>query len=374
MSKTKLNINPSQTVLVVDDNKKNLQVVGNILHEKKYKIVFAKDGPSALKLAKTIHPELILLDIMMPGMDGYEVCEKLKKDKSTNEIPIIFLTAKTETRDIVKGFEKGGSDYIMKPFQTEELLARVKTHLELKNSKDIIAQQAENLSIANATKDHLFSIISHDLKGPLSGIQNLLNLFLVQSREGEDISEADLNILKSSADKIVILLQNLLEWSRSQQNRIEINKEELDITELVNETIDLMKTQADEKQLRIISSLKPVTVIADANTLKTVLRNLVHNAIKFSPRGEKIKVSHTIKDKEIEISVIDNGVGMNNEAKNKIFDEYKHHSTYGTNQEKGSGLGLKLCQDFVQRNGGRIWVESQEGKGSSFTFTMEIKQ
>lgn len=374
MSDIKENNNPAQTVLVVDDNNKNLQVVGNILHEKKYKIAFAKDGPSALKLAKATHPELILLDIMMPGMDGYEVCEKLKKDMSTNEIPIIFLTAKTETQDIVKGFETGGVDYIMKPFQKEELLARVKTHLELKHSKDIIAQQAENLSIANATKDQLFSIISHDLMGPLSGIQNLLNLFLVQSQEGEDISEDDLSILKSSADKTVTLLQNLLEWSRSQQDHIQINKEELYLTKLVNETIDLVKTQADEKQLKIINSMNPVTIIADSNTLKTVLRNLIHNAIKFSPRGEKITVSNTIKNKEVEISVIDNGVGMNDEAKNKVFDQNKHYSTYGTNQEKGSGLGLKLCQDFVQRNGGRIWVESEEGKGSSFTFTLRIKQ
>ncbi|MFP4042791.1 MAG: response regulator, partial [Bacteroidales bacterium] len=237
----------SSVILVVDDSVQNLKLVGNMLKDWDFQIALAKDGYEALNLVPKVNPSLILLDIMMPDIDGYEVCEKLKKDKNSRDIPVIFLTAKTSNEAIVKGFKVGGVDYITKPFNKDELLMRIRTHLELKASHDKIQMQAEELEKINATKDKMFSVISHDLRAPLGGMKSMLDL-IFEDNDGNNVSGKALISLKNAADHTYNLLENLLYWSRSQRDKLEYEPEILNIFDLVTENVELMYTMARNKE------------------------------------------------------------------------------------------------------------------------------
>lgn len=364
----------SHTLLVVDDNVNNIQVVGSILKEAGYKLAIAKDGKTALRLALQMAPDLILLDIMMPEMDGYEVCRHLKNDSSTASIPVIFLTAKSETDDIVKAFETGGIDYITKPFKKEELLVRVKNHLELVASKKIIEWQKDELAILNASKDQLFSIISHDLRSPLGAIKSFLNIFSVSNKT---FTKADIDeivaLLKQNVDQTYSLLDNLLMWARSQQDAIEMKKVSLGLKALVDSSVVLLKELAVAKQIELLNLVpENMLAFADENMLNTIVRNLISNAIKFTESKGKIICEAKFEETVIRISVTDTGIGMPKEIAEGIFDQHSYNTHYGTAGEKGSGLGLKLCSTFVQMHGGEITVDSIEGEGTVFSFTLPL--
>jgi two-component system, sensor histidine kinase and response regulator len=360
------------SILIVDDNNKNLQLLGSILNQKEYKIAVATNGFNALKLASKIKPDLILLDVMMPEMDGFETCSKLKSDKELAHIPVIFLTAKTSTEDIVKGFTVGGIDYLTKPFNKEELLIRVKTQLELKVSREIIEEQKNKLELLNATKDKLFSVISHDLRSPLSNIKMILQL-LARKGPGTSFEEFReyLDMLRKATDETYSLLENLLSWSKSQRGALQIQAQKIKLSDLVNQAISLMLELAEEKKIDMDNKVHPeILVFADLNMISTVIRNLVSNAIKFTPENGAVIIDAKDKEAFVEVCIADTGIGMSEENLKKIFREEEYFSTFGTNNEKGSGLGLNLCKEFVIQNKGEIFVESEEGKGSTFSFTL----
>ncbi len=369
------NFEPQNSViLVVDDSVQNLKLLGNMLKEWEFQIALAKDGHEALKLVPKVNPSLILLDIMMPDIDGYEVCERLKEDENTRDIPVIFLTAKTSNDAIVKGFRVGGVDYVTKPFNKDELLMRIQTHLELKASHDKIRSQARELEKTNATKDKMFSVISHDLRAPLGGMKSMLDLIFNDKKQDKPVSEKSLVSLKNAADHTYNLLENLLYWSRSQRERLECDPQLINIYDLVTENIELMQTMAQNKGLEIKNQIPDNTyVYADNNMIKTVVRNLIFNAVKFTSEGY-IALSTKEKDEKILIIVEDTGVGIKEDDIQKIMDTKKYFTTYGTKREKGSGLGLNLCLDFVHRNKGEIDIESQYGKGTKVTFSLPKKQ
>lgn len=354
-------------IYIIDDVNENLQVLGNILKQNGYNISVARNGEQALIGIPKKQPDLVLLDISMPGMDGFEVCERLKSDSTISEIPIIFLTARTETEDIVKGFKTGGVDYITKPFNADELLVRVKTHLELKEAR-------EELVNLNATKDKFFRIIAHDLKSPLASLFSFTELFQsnINSYSKEEIKEY-LNVLNRNTELTSKLLENLLTWARSQSGKIQFEPENFSVKELVMENISLLKSVAQEKQLHLYSEdIEDLTIYADRNMITTVLRNLISNAIKFTPHNGKVSVRVETKETKLIMSVIDTGLGVKQEDINKLFKIDQHHTTLGTNKEKGTGLGLILCKEFVNRHNGEIWVESELEKGSAFKFTLPI--
>ena len=370
------NTNPfNPTILVVDDNKRNLQVVGNILHEEQYKVAMAINGPTALKLAAQLKPDLVLLDIMMPEMNGFEVCKKLKENEETREMPVIFLTAKVETDDIVEGFNLGGVDYITKPFKQKELLVRIKTHLDLLQSKRKIAEQAAELLAANTFKDRLFSIIGHDLRSPLSSIKFTIDMMKSGVIEfGDDFFHETLGQLAKTTDEAYILLENLLGWAKSQSGNLPVVPEEFSLKEMVETVARLQKLNLSNKNIEmIIDVAENICVLADNQMINTVLRNLLSNAMKFTPNGGKIQIlAHTTTENMVGVSVIDSGVGISEENMKRLFNNTNPLKTYGTNNEAGSGLGLILCKDFVEKNGGILKVESEEGKGSRFLFNLPI--
>ncbi len=354
-------------LLIVDDMPKNIQVVANILKNEGYQMTFARDGKSALEKIRSLDYDLILLDIMMPEMDGFEVCTILKNDPNYNTIPVIFLTAKSDATSIVKGLELGAVDYINKPFNHAELIARVRTQLQMKYIR-------EKLVEANATKDKFFSIIAHDLRNPFNHLlgfsEILINKF--ESLSNEQILKF-INNIHSSAQNMYRLLENLLSWSIVQLGTFDWSPAEFDINQIVKETLELLKTQAGSKKIKFNTDLKPgLRGYADVNMITTVFRNLVSNAIKFTPENGHIDINADIKDSLLHISVQDSGVGLSAENIEKLFRINVHFSRKGTNEETGTGLGLILCKEFVEKNGGKIWVKSKEEEGSQFCFTVPL--
>lgn len=357
------------TILIVDDVPKNIQVVANILKNGPYKISFATDGRSTLDYCQKFHYDLILLDIMMPEMDGIEVCKTLKENNITKNIPVIFITARGDTDTIIKGFEAGGVDYVTKPFTAEELLARVKTHLKLKQNEDELRE-------LNKAKNKFFSIIAHDLKGPVSSINKAMNLLLY-----EDITEEGrieiMKELKDISTRTFSLIENLLDWAKIQRNTIALNPSFLEVKLSFDETVQLLLPQAKDKNISIIKEIdKDLKIFADERMLKTVFRNLISNAIKFTGFNGNIIIKALKANENIEISITDNGVGISEERFSELFRLGEKISTEGTAGERGTGLGLILCKEFVEKNNGKITLKSKLDEGSSFilTFPLSPKQ
>ncbi|MEJ5245003.1 MAG: hybrid sensor histidine kinase/response regulator [Bacteroidota bacterium] len=357
------------SVLIVDDVPENLQVLGNVLLQKGLDVGFATNGEEALEAVQYSKPDLILLDIMMPGISGITVCQKLKSNPETQDIPVIFLTAKTQPEDIIKGFEVGAVDYVTKPFNSGELLARVMTQLELKKSRDLIAKQIEELMELNATKDKFFSIIAHDLRGPFSGLLGLTDLL---SQEGESMNQEEIiDLIKKMHHTLknqYSLLENLLQWASIQTQRLRPQPIKVNLLRTAKDVISLLQANADKKDIEIINEILPEhNVFVDKQMITSVIHNLLTNAIKFSFEGGKIIFESVYAENGILLKVIDNGVGIPDEVKSKLFKIDKHHSTLGTKNEKGSGLGLILCKEMVEKNGGKIWAErNTNASGTTF--------
>lgn len=359
-------------ILIVDDKQENLQVLGSILMNEKYKISVAKNGLEALKVVNNVVPDIILLDIMMPELDGFETCKRLKDSPETRHIPIIFLTAKIESEDIVKGFELGAVDYVTKPFKAKELLVRVNTHLDLKHSHERIRKNEQLLREANAAKDRFFSIISRDLKDPFNTLVGFSQLLLsnVDKYPPEKIKEIGQYLFDSTV-QASNLLENLIQWARSQTGIIQWNPGKIELYKVINQNIELLKDSAKKKNIRIKSEIgKGIFVYADENMVNTVLRNLISNAIKYSEdKGDVLITSQDAGD-AVEITVSDKGTGIKEEDLEKLFRIDIRFSTKGTGGEEGSGLGLILCKKFIEKNGGEIWVKSENDSGSKFKFTL----
>jgi len=356
---------PQFKILIVDDVTRNIQIISSILKQEGYLMSFARSGESALELVKKKSFDLILLDIMMTGIDGYETCQRLKNDPDTKALPVIFLTAKTDPDSVVKGFDLGAVDYITKPFRASELLARVKIHLQLKFAQ-------ENLQEANATKDRFFSIISHDLKGPFSSLLGYTDVLLAYwDNYTETKRKSFVKTIHQQSDRLYRMLENLLEWSRMQSGNIEHHPEKITLHLQIESDLLLLKPQAEKKKIQLHADIsKNILAYGDPNMSSTVIRNLISNAIKFTHPGGQIRITCREDGDFQEITVSDNGVGIASDDIDKLFRIDGHLSTYGTAKEAGTGLGLILCKEFVEKNGGRLWVTSEEGKGSDFIFTV----
>lgn len=372
-----LNLNFSELlgmkVLIVDDIEDNIVVVERLIKKQGLGTLVAYSGMQALSIAESKQPDLILLDVQMPEMDGFEVIKKLKENPKTKGIPVIFLTARTENDAMMEGFQLGGVDYITKPFNSGEVLNRVRTHLELKRSHDLAIEQNEKLVTMNATKDRFFSIIAHDLKNPITNFRDITR---VLSDKFSDIPNEELQeyleSLRYSSQAICVLLENLLEWSRSQRGAISFTPVEFDFSFLVQNVVEVLQASATNKEILIDTSYVPdgMRVIGDVKMLNTVLRNLMSNAIKFTGQGGKVTVSAKKGDQSTEFVVSDTGVGISPLKISNLFKVAENNSTLGTYGEKGTGLGLVLCKEFIDRHTGDIQIESTIGKGTKITVTI----
>ena len=353
-------------ILIVDDVVANLNLLGEILDTEGYRIRQVPSGELALQVVAKEKPDLILLDIMMPDMDGYEVCRRLKADPGLKDIPVIFISALDGTSDIVAAFALGGVDYISKPFIAEEVKARIRTHLK-------IHRQSQELIELNATKDRFFSIIAHDLRGPFNGF---LGATQIMSKDLPGLSQDELVMfakgLNESAIQLFELLENLLEWARMQRGLISFEPRRFQLMSVIFRTVSLVSDLASQKGVKIRHCIpEGLVVLADSYMLESVLRNLVTNAVKFTRSGGEVTIAaNHAPDDSVGISVSDTGIGMNGELVANLFRLDAHNNREGTGGEPSSGLGLIICRDFVEWHGGRLWAESTEGAGSTFHFTL----
>jgi two-component system sensor histidine kinase/response regulator len=360
-------------ILIVDDIPANLKVLGDILKGEGYKVRPVPNGTLALQVALKEKPDLILLDVMMPDMDGFEVCRRLKESPLLKDIPVIFISALNDTKDIVKALNCGGVDFITKPFQAEEIAARVNTHLVLHQQSIMLRKQSRELRELNASKDKFFSIIAHDLRGPLGGFMGLSEMIADESQPITSDERQDMILMLSrSARNIYSLLENLLEWSQMQQGHTAFKPQITGLNNLVTECTKLLFEVSRKKDISVTVDIdKDHEVYADTNMFQSVIRNLVSNAIKFTPQGGKVIITADLTENNTSvITVKDTGIGMNSDMVSNLFRINVNSSRQGTDGENSTGLGLLLCKEFVERHGGEIWVESEEGRGSLFCFAI----
>nr|WP_306442353.1 hybrid sensor histidine kinase/response regulator [Odoribacter splanchnicus] len=369
-----MQINPAEfKLLVVDDVQTNVLLLKALLSKEGYGILVANNGQEALEVIRNENPDLILLDVMMPGMDGFEVAERLKSEEYRCEIPIIFLTALDDTQSIVNGFKLGAGDFISKPFRKEELMVRIKHQLSLVAARRIIEEKNEELRKTIAGRDKMYSVIAHDLRSPMASMKMLLNTIMM-SVEKDKIDPDIFDMLEMSnktSEEVFSLLDNLLKWTKSQLGKLTVISQKLDISGLADGVVEVMNSVAEVKHIKLIrTDHESFFVYVDIEMIKSVLRNLISNAVKFSNPDSDIKVGIKAEDGKVIVSVTDSGKGIKKEDQHKLLKDSTHFTTYGTNSEEGSGLGLLLCRDFARKNGGELWFESEENLGSVFSFSL----
>ena len=362
-------------ILAIDDEQLNLELLQFILERNEYDFVGTSDDDYFFELLKDRRPDLILLDVVMPRIEGFELCEKIKEFPQYRDIPIIFLTGKVNVKDKVKGFQVGGVDYVTKPFNEQELIARIRTHIELMRARKKIEEQAQNLQQSNDLKDRMFSIIGHDLRSPLSAAKLKMDFILrgiIDPKSESFLDETVFELLKTM-DEALNLLQNLLGWAKSESDQIQMIPEKLDVHDLVEQTFRLLKLGSEHKKIELSNNVpKDTFAYADNNMIKTVLRNLLSNAIKFTPVEGAININSKLLEESVVLEVEDNGNGISKEDIQKILNPNEHFSKLGTEKEPGTGLGLVLCQSFVYKNGGSLKIRSELGKGSTFYFDIPL--
>ena len=372
-----MEINPSEyKILIVDDVMSNVLLLKVLLTNEKFAIATASNGRQALEQVEKENPDLVLLDVMMPDMSGFEAAQHLKSNPQTAEIPIIFLTALNSTADIVKGFQVGANDFISKPVNKEELIIRVTHQISLVAAKRLILSKTEELQRTIAGRDKLYSVIAHDLRSPMGSIKMVLNMLILNlpfEKIGAEMYEL-LTMANQTTEDVFSLLDNLLKWTKSQIGKLNVVYQDVDLVEVTDGVIEIFSMVASLKKIRI-REMKPerMMVNADIDMLKTVVRNLLSNAIKFSKENSEILVKMEEVNGMAVVSVQDHGCGISEEGQKKLLHADTHFSTFGTNNEEGSGLGLLLCKDFVVKNGGKLWFTSKEGEGSIFSFSIPVK-
>lgn len=354
-----------KTILVVDDNPANLGLLFNCLDAEGFRVLVAQDGRSAMEMAYMVRPDLILLDVIMPGMDGFELCRLLKNRKETRDIPVIFMTALADTESKVKGFACGAMDYICKPFYQEEVIARINTHLTMQ-------EQKKHLLRINREKENIIAVVAHDLKGPFQAMFGYLQLLTDSYDHYSDERRKEYIEKVSNATRASYqLVEALLNWIMAGNGTIEFSPRFFSLKEHVDLAISLTRNMANSKDISIDLSVdSDIMVFADANMTAAVLRNLVANAVKFTPRGGKISLGAEQNGKTIRIWVKDNGVGMDEKLIEKILSGSDYESTPGTEKENGTGLGLVICKEFMEKNIGTLDIKSRVGEGSCFMVTL----
>jgi signal transduction histidine kinase len=373
-------------ILIVDDEEKNIRLLKAMLMSEKYQIFEAISGEQALKCATAVNPDLILLDVMMPGINGFDVCRKLKRADETKIIPIVMVTALSEKEHRIKALEAGADDFLSKPVDRSELAVRVKSLLRIKTYHDElwashreIAEQNEKLRELEKIKEGLIHMIVHDLNNPLSSIMASLDLILLKEPA---LSQNHLGHMTACLDycrDLKDMILSLLEIHKLEEGKLELDMELSDITELTTEVMQQSEFKAREYQVILSAngSEGPCTVAVDRGLMRRVIANLLSNAIRHTPAGGSVavKTDWLSADESIRLQVIDTGNGLAPEYHQKVFDKFEQVRLKREGVPVGSsGLGLAFCKMAVEAHGGKIWVESEgEGMGATFQFTLPVK-
>lgn len=361
-------------ILIVDDIPANLELLAGILKGRGFGVRAAVSGKLALAAARNKPPDLVLLDINMPEMDGYRVCEELKADEKLKDIPVIFISALNETTDKVKAFSLGGVDYITKPFQAEEVLARVETHLALRRQKRLLQESYDKLRALEKLRDGLVHMLVHDLRSPLAVIGSYMD-FIRKDKKSvlSPDSLGDIAATKEAAEKMARMVSDVLDASKLEEGKMKLRPEEFDLGRLLEECAAELRPLLRGRRLEIGEGGR-VMVMADRELIYRVAQNLLSNALKFAPaEGGLIKLEARAAGGRARVNVEDNGPGIAPEYRDKIFEKFGQAELRAGRQRNSTGLGLTFCKMAVEAHGGSIGVDSEEGKGSTFWFELPAK-
>ncbi len=364
-------------ILIVDDIPTNLEVLMQFLEGAGYEVLVATDGESAIEQVEYAPPDVILLDVMMPGIDGFETCRRLKMNPVSREIPVIFMTALSDTVDKVHGFALGAEDYITKPLHQEEVVARVTAHLTLHRQKQEIQalrhQERQYYERLVKIKDNILSTASHDLKNPLTSILITIDMIRHYLPKDQEIVLKKLDTLQQEADRMYNLIVQLLDLARLESDII-LRREALSLFSWLEVNVNYAHPQVNDKQLEIKTQLPDddITVYWDTERMNQVIQNLLSNAVKYTPIGGMVEVSAAVQGQDVHVQISDTGMGIPASDIPKLFTKFYRVNTRQHMAVSGSGLGLSIVKEIVHKHGGHVWVDSEEGIGSTFGFTIPI--
>jgi two-component system, sensor histidine kinase and response regulator len=362
-------------VFIVDDNDINLDLIASVLERRGYDVHTAVNGVEALQRVHVVDPELILLDINMPEMTGYEVCEQLKQDERVADVPVIFISAMDDLRNVVKGFDVGGVDYITKPFKAKEVIARVNSQLQIYRAKKQIELMHERdrhqFRLIDQMRQRFIGSATHDLKNPLFIIGGYVDMLATNPPVANDPESMEfIEAIRRGIDKMQTLvfdMLDLLEAEKQQELTIDVH----DLAQIVQDNLRDVRVRADDKNISFaITADAPLWVSLDADKITRVLDNLVSNAIKYTPENGHVRVDVRDAGDYVTIVVQDTGLGIPEEMLPMLFTPFERVNTAEHKAQEGTGLGLSIVKAIVEQHGGTIAVESTLGVGSSFIVTL----
>ena len=372
---------PAANILVVDDTPANLQLLAALLKDRGYRVRPVLDGKLALQAARHEPPDLILLDINMPEMNGYEVCSELKADPRLAETPVIFISANTETMDKVRAFAVGGVDYVTKPFQFDEVEARVETHLKIRrlqtslhHSNEQLQATVEALGEADQRKDEFLAMLAHELRNPLTAISS--SIHILRNRGPEDpVLDKARQVAERQVCHMTRLLNDLLDTARMTQGIIELRQGPVEIKAALQAAVNAISSRFETRKqtLRVTLAEDPIFVVGDADRLQQVFGNLLDNAVKYTPSGKSIWLSSAVEHGQAVIRVRDEGTGISPEVMPYVFDLFVQAHRAPDRAQGGLGLGLTLVRRLVEMHGGKVEAYSDGiGSGSEFIVSLPL--
>ncbi|BAU54879.1 hybrid sensor histidine kinase/response regulator [Mucilaginibacter gotjawali] len=362
-------------ILIVDDKQENLIALGKTLESRGFEIDTALSGEDALKKLLRNDYELIILDVQMPGMDGFEVAEAVSGYRRTSDIPIIFLSAVNVSKEfITKGYASGGRDYLVKPFDTDILVLKIKTFVKLNNIQRSLQLEIERRIVAENKKDEFISIASHELNTPLTSIKGYIQLAgNALERKNIDQTRMFLDRSQKQVTKLNRLVGDLLDTTKIQSGKLQFNFQYFDFGTFLINAVENIQHSFPDKSLRIKApDISNIRVFGDENRLEQVVQNYLSNAIKYGPEGKEVVIEVLLlPDGKVHVNVIDEGIGISAERQHQLFEKF-YRVEENSNRFQGLGMGLYICAEIVKRHKGTYGVVSEPEKGSTFYFCIPI--
>ncbi|HXA14217.1 MAG TPA: hybrid sensor histidine kinase/response regulator [Opitutaceae bacterium] len=348
-------------ILIVDDDRLNLRILTGILRPDGYTLAEADSGERALEVYAEFRPDLVLLDVVLPGINGFETCRILHQTYGVETSPVIFITAKSESDDVVEGLAAGGIDYLPKPFRPKEALARIRTHM---HNRLLVEQQrllVEQLNKADAAKNKFLGMAAHDLRNPLASIRGLAE-FMLEGTVGT-LSADQIDLIKTihvASQQMLQLVNELLDVAVIESGELKIVLEPSNLDDLINKAVYLANIEAEKKKTHIsFNPRSPALIVKiDPAKMKQVVENLLSNAVKYSPPGSQIAIDLVADDNGCGFAVRDQGPGIPDDERDKLFKDFGRLSARPTGGEKSVGLGLAICRKIVEAHGGTITAEN----------------